>query len=120
MRFSWPDLDEARAPRENGRSRGGGESEPVREALDHLDHLLEPLAVVSEQEFDFRSQPVRQGAVAGATDDGLAGAIVRFRRRVRWSRRFRYRIPRLVITWLSVGLVLIGLTWVMLTLTGSR
>jgi hypothetical protein len=92
--------------------------DPVTEALDHL---LEPLDFRSEQEFDSRFQPAWEvtGAAEG-TSDGLIGAMIRFRRRLRRSRRLQYRVPRLVITWISLGLAVICVTWLLLSVTGSR
>jgi hypothetical protein len=92
--------------------------EPLTKALDRL---LEPLDFRSEQEFDSRFQPAWEvtGAAEG-TSDGLIGAIVRFRRRLRRSRRLQYRIPRLVITWVSLGLAVICVTWLLLSVIGSR
>jgi hypothetical protein len=92
--------------------------DPVTEALDHL---LEVLDFRSEQEFDSRFQPTRDvtGAAEGPSD-GLVGAMIRFRRRLRFSRRLRYRVPRLVIPWISLGLAVICATWLLLSVTGSR
>jgi hypothetical protein len=110
-----PRLDEARTSDVNGRSGRGG-PEPVTEALDHL---LEPLDFHFEQEFDPPFQPA-WGVAGDGTGGGLTKAMIRFRRRLRRSQRLRYRIPRLVIPWISVGLAVICLTWLMLRVTGSR
>ena len=109
-------LDEASAADVNGRPRGGGGSESVTEALEHL---LDPLDSWFEQEFDSRFQPVHE-VVRGGTGDGLTGAIARFRTRLRWSQRLRYRIPRLVMPWIALGLTTICLTWVILGVAGAR
>jgi hypothetical protein len=92
--------------------------EPVTEALDHLLGVLDFRA---EQEFDSRFQPTWEvtGAAEG-TSDGLIGAMIRFPRRLRRSRRLQYRVPRLVITWISLGLAVSCVTWLLLSVTGSR
>jgi hypothetical protein len=111
-------LDEASAAGVNGRSRGGGGSESVTEALEHL---LDPLDSWFEQEFDSRFQPVREVVRGGhETGDGLTGAMVRFGQRLRWSRRLRYKIPRLVMPWIALGLAGVCLTWLMLRVMGAR
>jgi hypothetical protein len=67
-------VDEASAADVNGRPRGGGGSESVTEALEHL---LDPLDSWFEQEFDSRFQPVREVVRGGhGTGDGLTGAMV--------------------------------------------
>ncbi len=112
-----PRLDEARAADVNGSSRRGG-PEPVTEALDHL---LKPLDFLYEQELDSQAQPVWE--VVGTRErkgEGLAGTMISFRRRLRWSRRLRYKIPRLVITWMSLSLAFICLTWLVSRVAGSR
>ena len=92
--------------------------EPVTEALDHL---LGVLDFRPGQELDSRFQPTWEvtGAAEG-TSDVLIGAMIRFRRRLRRSRRLQYRVLRLVITWISLGLAVICVTWLLLSVTGSR
>jgi hypothetical protein len=92
--------------------------EPLTEALDHL---LGVLDFRSEQELDSRFQPTWEvtGAAEGSSA-GPIGAMITFRRRLRRSRRLRYRVPRLVITWISLGLAVICVTWLLLSVTGSR
>jgi hypothetical protein len=97
------------------------EREAPESVTEALDRLLEPLDFRSEQEFESRFQPTWDvtGAAEG-TSDGLIGAMVRFRLRLRRSRRLQYRIPRLVITWVSLGLAVICVTWLLLSVIGSR
>lgn len=114
VRSRRPRVGEGRAPTANGRSRHGG-SEPLTEALDHL---LEPLDLL-RQDFDSRLEPGWDVPGAGGrTGEDLRGAMTRFRVRLRWSNRARYRIPRLVITWTCLCLVVIGLVWLMFRVTG--
>jgi hypothetical protein len=104
------------APEENGRSGRGG-SELVTEALEHL---LEPLDLL-RQDFDARLERGWDDPGAGdPTGEGLARSITRFRVRLHWSQRARYRIPRLVISSIFLSLVVIGLVWLMFTVTGPR
>ncbi|CAN5295461.1 hypothetical protein BH18ACT12_BH18ACT12_01350 [soil metagenome] len=115
-RSTRPRAGEARPPDLNGRSRRGG-SEPVTEALDHL---LEPLDLL-QQDLESRPEPGWDVPLAGdRTGDGLIGALTRFRIRLRWSQRPRYRIPRLVIAWTFLSLVVVGVIWLMFEVTGPR
>ncbi len=96
---------------------GGGGPELVTEALDHL---LEPLDLL-QQDFESRPGPGWDVPLAGdRAGDGLIGAVTRFRIRLRWSQRFRYRIPRLVIALTSLSLVVICVVWLMLVVTAPR
>jgi hypothetical protein len=97
------------------------EEEAPEQLTEALARLLEPLDFPSEQEFDSRFQPAWEltGAAEGKSD-GLIGAMVRFRLRLRRSRRVQYRIPRLVITWVSLGLAVICVTWLLLSVISSR
>lgn len=101
-----------RTPNVNGRSPCDG-SELVEEALDHL---LEPLDFL-QQEFDSRLEPAWYAAGAGdGTGDRLTGEMTRFRMQLLCSQR-----PlRLVIGWISLGLAVICLTWLMMRVTGPR
>ena len=84
-----------------------------------LDHLLEPLDLL-QQDFESRPAPGWHVPVAGErTGDGLAGALTRFRIRLRWSQRLRYRIPRLLIAWTFLSLAVIGIVWLAFVVTAS-
>jgi hypothetical protein len=97
--------------------RGGGGPELVTEALDHL---LEPLDLL-QQDFESRPEPGWEVPLAGdRTGDRLIGAVTRFRTRLRWSEQLRYRIPRLVIAWTSLSLVVICVVWLTLVVTAPR
>jgi hypothetical protein len=116
VRSTRPRVGKATAPEENGRTERG-ESELVTEALDHL---LEPLDLLRQ---DFDSRLARGWDTSGAGDrtgDGLAHSITRFRVRLKWSQRARYRISRLVIASTFLSLVVIGLVWLIFTVTGPR
>jgi hypothetical protein len=96
---------------------GGGGTELVTEALDHL---LEPLDLL-QQDFESQPEPGWDVPLAGdRTGDGLISAATRFRRRLRWSQRLRYRIPRRVIAWTSLSLVIICIAWLALVVTAQR
>jgi hypothetical protein len=104
------------ATEENGRTERR-EAELVTEALEHL---LEPLDLL-RQDFDSRLERGWDDPSAGdPTGDGLARSITRFRVRLRWSQRARYRIPRLVIASIFLSLVVICLVWLMVRVTGPR
>ena len=114
-RSTRPRVGETRAPEVNGRSRRGG-SELVTEALDHL---LEPLDLL-QQDFESRPGPGWDVPLGGdRAGDGLVGALTRFRIRLRWSQRPRYRIPRLVIGWTFLSIGVICLIWLTFTVAGS-
>jgi hypothetical protein len=115
-RSARPGVRETR-PDVNCRSRQRGGSGPVTEALDHL---LEPLDLL-QQDFASRREPGWDVPLAGdRTGNGLIGAVTRFRTRLRWSHRLRYRIPRLVIAWTSLSLVVICVVWLTLVVTAPR
>jgi hypothetical protein len=98
-----------------------GETEPVKEALDHL---LDPLdltassrEIVEDDGAAYSHVPLHAGMrrSRGSRDD-----VAAFFLRVRRSSRLLYRIPRLLLAWTALIVGLSALIWITFSFAGLR
>jgi hypothetical protein len=90
-------------------------NEPVQEALDHL---LDPLGLPADKSQDVWDEAADEPEAGHASRGRSGGGRAAFFRRLRWSGRLLYKIPRLLVAWTALIAGVCGLIWIAFAVTG--
>jgi hypothetical protein len=96
------------------------ESEPVKEALDHLLDPLDLSAASGEPASEDGAADLPAPRAPTHASRTTSARVTAFFVRVRRSRRLLYKVPRLLLAWTALILGVCGLIWITFTVVGLR